>query len=156
VGRTIRCQGAIVRNDHLLLIQHRHRVDSAGGARTYWLLPGGGQEPGESEEACVVREMREETGLEVQVVRLLLDDPDVPGGGYQRRHTYLCQVLGGEAAPGYEPEVEAQDYTIAAVGWFDLADPLLWDKQIWQDPITAPTVQQIRAALGYGAPETSE
>lgn len=149
MGRTVRCQGAIVHDHQLLLIQHRHHADG----RSYWLLQGGGQEAGESEEDCVVREMREETGLDVQVLRRLLDEPD-QRGYYQRRRTYLCAVLGGQAAPGYEPEVDAaEEYGIVAVQWFDLRDPHSWEAQVWQDPITAPTVRQIRAALGYAAAE---
>ena len=35
----------------------------------YWALPGGRSEPGEEVEATVVREVKEETGLDVTVVR---------------------------------------------------------------------------------------
>jgi 8-oxo-dGTP pyrophosphatase MutT (NUDIX family) len=36
-----------------------------------WCLPGGAMDPGESLEECCVREVWEETGLEVRVVRLI-------------------------------------------------------------------------------------
>ena len=36
-----------------------------------WCLPGGGMDPGESLEECCVREVWEETGLTVRVVRLI-------------------------------------------------------------------------------------
>lgn len=36
-----------------------------------WSIPGGGMEPGESIAGCVVREVREETGVEVRPVRLV-------------------------------------------------------------------------------------
>ena len=39
--------------------------------RDQWELPGGRLEAGESPEACLVREVREETGLEVSVDGLL-------------------------------------------------------------------------------------
>lgn len=36
-----------------------------------WCLPGGAMDPGETLEECCVREVREETGLVVRVVRLI-------------------------------------------------------------------------------------
>jgi len=56
VSKRIRYQGAILRDDHLLLIKHRDHVDG----REYWIIPGGGRENGETEEECVVREMCED------------------------------------------------------------------------------------------------
>ena len=69
--RITRYQGAIIRDHHILLIQ---QTEHASG-RSYWLLPGGGIEPDETEEDCVQREMWEETGLHVHVQCLLLDEP---------------------------------------------------------------------------------
>src|SRR5437899_1383697 len=99
MSRVIRYQGAILYNHQLLLIKHREHATG----HSYWVIPGGGIEVGEAEEACVQREMHEETHLEVEVGRLLLDEPAAPGGVYQRRKTYLCRPISGEAQPGYEP-----------------------------------------------------
>ena len=65
--KTIRYQGAILRDAHILLVLHREHM----GGRSYWLLPGGGREDCETEVECVIREMKEETGLDVKVA----DDP---------------------------------------------------------------------------------
>ena len=144
--RDIRYQGAIIKDDHMLLIRHREHV----GGRSYWVIPGGGREPGESEEECVRREMREETSLDVAVERLLLDEVGIPGGVYKYRKTYLCRIIGGTAAPGFEPEPEASsNYAIVEVRWFDLTDPSSWGEDMKEDPFTYPMVRRICAALGY-------
>ena len=149
--RTIRYQGAIIRNDHILLIRHREHATG----RTYWVIPGGGREAGETEEGCVEREMLEETSLVVGVEKLLLEEAGVPGGVYQRLKTYLCKVVEGEARPGYEPEAEAAEwYAIAEVRWFDLKDPNGWDPLLQEDPFTYPLVQRIREVMGYAREAT--
>jgi ADP-ribose pyrophosphatase YjhB (NUDIX family) len=147
--RVIRYQGAIVRDDQILLIKHTEHKNGRG----YWLVPGGGREAGESEEACVQREMLEETCLHIRVERLLLDEPGEPGGVYQRMKTYLCRVVAGEARPGYEPELAAAaEYGITDVAWLDLRRTTTWPAAIVTDSITYPLLQRIRAVLGYGEP----
>jgi 8-oxo-dGTP diphosphatase len=143
--RTARYQGAIVQNDRILLIKHHHYDDGS----EYWVIPGGGREPGETEEECIRREMKEETHLEVRVERLLLDVQLDPGNPY-RRKTYLCTPIAGNAGPGSEPEPDAaQLYAITEVAWFDLRDEATWDPLAVGDPITYPQLQHIRSALGY-------
>jgi ADP-ribose pyrophosphatase YjhB (NUDIX family) len=144
--QTIRYQGAIIRDDHILLIKH---CEHATG-HTYWVLPGGKRESLETEKACVQREMLEETQLAVRVERLLLDDVGVPLGLYMRLKTYLCKIISGEALPGFEPEKEAaQQYAIAEVQWFDLRNPNEWKAQLESSPFTLPLLQRVRGVLGY-------
>jgi ADP-ribose pyrophosphatase YjhB (NUDIX family) len=114
--RLIRYKGAIIQDHHILLIRHQERANG----RDYWVIPGGGREDGESEDTCVMREMKEETNLSIRVERLLLDEARPPGKVYRRAKTYLCSVVGGEEHPGYEPELEAaQAYAIVEVRYFD-------------------------------------
>jgi len=142
----IRYQGAIVRGNQVLLIQHREHASG----RAYWLLPGGGQEEGESAEECVVREMREETGLEVRVERLLYEAPEPSIGANKRYQTYLCSIISGTPKPGYEPEPYAdQKYSIADVGWFDLNQEDSWGELVCSDPITYPQLKRLRRLLGF-------
>jgi ADP-ribose pyrophosphatase YjhB (NUDIX family) len=144
--KRIRYQGAILRDDHVLLIKHRNH----GDGRAYWVVPGGGRENGESEEACVAREMKEETHLDVIVERLLFEDGIDDNEAYRSAKTYLCRVAAGEAKPGYEPEIEAsQNYGIVEVRWFDLRRPETWDALLLADEITLPWMRRVREKLGY-------
>lgn len=89
----IRCVGAVItRADGWLLLVRRGNEPGRG----LWSLPGGRIEPGESEAAAVVREVREETGLTVAV--------GAQAGRVQRGPydiaDYFAVVTGGELAAG--------------------------------------------------------
>lgn len=146
--RHTRYQAAILRGPEILLIKHREHADG----RSYWVLPGGGIEAEETEIDCVRREVLEETHLGVSVEALLLDEPAFIDNGspYRRFKTYLCHPLTAEAAPGYEPELEAAAvYAIVEVAWFHLTDETTWNDVLIRDPIIAPLLRRIRAALAW-------
>jgi 8-oxo-dGTP pyrophosphatase MutT (NUDIX family) len=146
VTRSTRYQGAIICDHHILLLK---QIEHATG-RSYWQIPGGGIEADETEEQCVQREMLEETGLQVQVHSLILDEPSTPGAIYQRWKTYRCSILAGEAHPGSEPEAAyATAYSFTEVGWFDLQHPTTWDAQLGAHSYISSFLQRIRVALGY-------
>jgi len=139
-----RYQAAIIRDGHVLLIKHHERATK----RTYWVLPGGRRDPGETEEACVRREIREETGLDISVDRLLSDE-SIAAGFHRRYRTYLCEVLSGDPRPGSEPEADAAWYEIVEVRWFDLRRSYEWEDGLKDNPIIFPLLQRIRELLGY-------
>jgi 8-oxo-dGTP diphosphatase len=145
VRRDIRYQAAIIQNHHVLLLRAAER-DGA----TFWLPPGGGREGEETAEACVCREVFEETSLSVEVERLLFADPAIPGDTYDHLHTYLCRIQRGVAAPGVEPETDTEEHSsIQEVGWFDLRDPASWSSSHAMGQITSSWLEKLRAALAY-------
>jgi ADP-ribose pyrophosphatase YjhB (NUDIX family) len=142
--RVIRYQAAIIRDKEILLIRHQEH-----NGNTYWLLPGGGIEDGETAFECVKREVFEETHLKVSVRHLLYTVASPANDAtYQRFNTYLCHPIAGEAQPGFEPELEAStSYSIAEVGWFNLFNEAEWGNIILNDSITYKQLLLIRNAL---------
>jgi 8-oxo-dGTP diphosphatase len=146
LNRHTRYQGLIIKDDQILLIRHSELSTGRG----YWVIPGGGLDPDETELECVVREMKEETNLDVEVKRLLFDEPVPNEGPYQWRKSYLCRPIAGTAAPGREPEPEAAAaYAITEVRWFDLRDDRDWPDDLHNDPFTYPQLVRLRETLGY-------
>ncbi|MDW8307564.1 MAG: NUDIX domain-containing protein [Leptospiraceae bacterium] len=61
----IRTAGLYVRDGQVLLVKHQR------DGRQYYLLPGGGQEPGESMQKALEREWREELNVQIKVGEFL-------------------------------------------------------------------------------------
>lgn len=143
--RHTRMQGLIIQDDSILLIRGYERRTGA----SFWVIPGGGLESGESEEECVIREMLEETGLVVRVETLLIEQEAPPDGtSYKRLKSYICTPVAGFPEPGSEPEDDV-NFEIAAVRWFNLEDISTWSTDLCRDPFTYPHLVKVRQALGY-------
>ncbi len=139
-ARDVRYQAAVVDVRGLLLLRCQPPHEPA-----FWILPGGGREPGETEAACVAREVREEAGVDVAVGALLYDVPaDPPDGTYERWRTYRCRITRGEPTPG-GGEGWA---TLTAVRWLPLDDPAAWEPALRDDAFLHPQLLRIVAALG--------
>jgi ADP-ribose pyrophosphatase YjhB (NUDIX family) len=85
----------------VLLFKHTYRRDKP------WGLPGGSLQPGESLETCLVRELREETGMEFEVggVVTAAAHPD-------RRRVdmiFACRLANGQGLELFRPSAEVSD-----------------------------------------------
>ncbi|MBB2937240.1 ADP-ribose pyrophosphatase YjhB (NUDIX family) [Amycolatopsis bartoniae] len=111
-----RCVGGIVHDPagRLLVIRRGHEP-----GRGLWSLPGGRVEPGESDAQAVVREMREETGLDVRPGALV---GTVVRGRYEI-HDYACEVLSGDLRAGDDAD-EARWVDSAAFTALELTEGL--------------------------------
>ncbi|MBI3236160.1 MAG: NUDIX domain-containing protein [Chlamydiales bacterium] len=66
-----------------------------------WVLPGGGLDPGESPEKGAIREVFEETGYEVAILRKVAEYLPV-NRMTQYTHLFECTILGGSPQTGKE------------------------------------------------------
>jgi 8-oxo-dGTP diphosphatase len=98
VARRVPCAGAVIRDAAGRLLLIRRRNEPGAGL---WSLPGGRIEPGETAGQAVVREVREETGLEVSAGRLLgvVRRPGLAGAVLEISD-FEAHVTGGSLAAG--------------------------------------------------------
>lgn len=96
--------GAVVQDDDgRLLVVLRGREPAAGR----WTLPGGRVEPGERAADTVVRELREETGLDVEVAGFIGFSEVFDGDQHFVILDFLAAVVGGEARAGDDADAVA-------------------------------------------------
>ncbi|HEU5248154.1 MAG TPA: NUDIX hydrolase [Candidatus Udaeobacter sp.] len=93
-------RAAVISEDKILLVKER------GDG---WTLPGGWVDPGESPSEAAVRETKEESGYDVNAVRLIaIYDRDRHGHPPCPFHVYklifLCKLVGGSAKTSLETE----------------------------------------------------
>jgi len=128
--------GAVIIEQNRVLLVQRGREPLKGK----WSLPGGMLELGESLAEGVVREVREETGLIVEVLELveLLDRvhrESIPDGERVRYHyviaDYLCRVVGGTLHASSDAD---------AVRWIERAE---WNSHsaLALDPVTIRVIE---------------
>jgi ADP-ribose pyrophosphatase YjhB (NUDIX family) len=88
----------------VLLFKHTYR-------KFEWGIPGGVLEYKEQPAEAVVREFQEETGMQIEVIRLLkvASAREFPHLGI----TYLCKIISGEFKPSHE---------ISEMKYFDVND----------------------------------
>ena len=131
----------VVHKERVLLVRRGHEP-----LKGQWSLPGGLLEVGESLEAAVVREVEEETSLQVRAVELieLLDRIHRDGDRIRYHYViadYLCLVVGGDLRAASDAE---------AVRWVERAE---WNSPsaLALDPVTARVIEagwQRAKALG--------
>ncbi len=94
--RVIEVSAALIFHHGRLLITQRHAKSHLGGL---WEFPGGKREAGETFEQCLIREIREEIGVEISVGKLFEEISHT----YPEKSVHLkffsCQLVSGEPKP---------------------------------------------------------
>ncbi len=108
----------IIREGKMLLMRRAH------AGREYYILPGGTIEKGETPEAAAVRELKEETGLDIMLAKKLFEHDVAPDAGskYDKQYYFLAGSVQGEPILGGEEAsitVEGNSYELH---WLPLED----------------------------------
>ncbi|MCP4428859.1 MAG: NUDIX domain-containing protein [Chloroflexi bacterium] len=107
---------------NVVVIENGRILLTLRGDVPIWCLPGGGVDAGESVAQCAIREVFEETGVEVELTRLV--------GVYSRPHwgldgdhvvLFAARPIGGKLRPADGEAVDARYFAPN-----ELPEPLFW------------------------------
>ena len=110
-----RACAAILHKKKILMVLHKT------AERAYWTLPGGGVNENESLEQATVREVKEETGLDVKAIRLLFVEDYEFGISY----CFLAELTNHNTEPTLDflPKEESEFGTMLhSAAWHSLRD----------------------------------
>lgn len=97
----------------LLMVRQDH------AERVVWMVPGGGIEKGENAAQAAVREVREETGLAIDLGPMLFHVEEVSEERGQRFvNFFLADISGGEAVLGSDPEFDSEHQVLSELRFF--------------------------------------
>jgi len=121
----IEVSAALIFRGGKLLITQRHADAHLGGL---WEFPGGKREAGESFEQCLVREIREELGVEISVGKLFEEIRHDYTEKSVHLKFFLCKILSGEPQPLDCAALKWIDWPQLAAHEFPAADAQLLEK----------------------------
>ena len=99
----------VSRDDRFLMIRRAEGIVAGG----WWCFVGGGMEPGESEQAALVREFREELGGEIVPHHRVWDWTREDGG--LRLYWWQCELADGALRPNPAEVSEFRWLTVAEI-----------------------------------------
>jgi 8-oxo-dGTP diphosphatase len=129
----IEVSAALIFHDGKLLITQRHAGSHLGGL---WEFPGGKREAGETFGECLVREIREELGVQISVGELFEEISHAYPEKTLLLKFFICKLLSGEpqlldcAAIRWVNKAELDDYEFPSAD-AQLLEKLKNPRQAW-------------------------
>jgi 8-oxo-dGTP diphosphatase len=140
VSRVVRCQAVIIKDNRMLVL----RQYNCKRQEEYWMLPGGGLEDGETEQQCIIREIKEETGFDVEIKEVLFDEPGNGKDVYQRYITFLCMPV-KESVEKIGNETVSYRKILELV-WISVTDENEWNEYLLTEQFY-PSMKKIKDRL---------
>lgn len=100
MSKRISSRGIIIDDDSVIAM-FRRRIKDDGTVKEYYVIPGGGIEEGETLQENVIRELKEEFGVDVKVLGFLGTDESEDSIA----NFFHCEIINGEPRLG-GPELE--------------------------------------------------
>ena len=108
---------AVIIDDNRLLVFFRRKVRD-GKEVTYYAIPGGHVEENETMEETVVRELKEEMNLDIEILNylgnLVVDN--------QEENYYYAKIVGGELCFGGEELEKCNDDNYYEIRWLPIEE----------------------------------
>jgi len=138
--KTMVAAGAVIRDGNGRILLVKHKIERGGFWQGKWICPGGQLEPGETLAEGALREVREETHLDVKIDRALpAFDTIFRDGDTPLLHViyidFLVDLVGGDLQP---------DDDIAKAEWWNTQTLI----QRWHE--LHPDTQRLLEIAGYG------
>ncbi len=130
----------IIIEDGRVLMSHERKHDS-------WTFPGGGVDDGESYEECCIREVGEEAGKVVEIVRPFAAVKEYYRDACYTSYFYICRIIaeGKHNPTPYEIEVDAHPE------WIEIETliPILEEKIKNKEPNLGVHIREHRVLTEY-------
>jgi len=139
----VRVNGIHIKNDQILMVKHR-----MGEEKHFWNVPGGGMEYGTSATENLIREFKEETGLDVKVESFLFVHEYLEPPLHAIELFFEISAEKGEHYLGEDPELTKENQLLAEICYLGVEEldkipkeekhPLFWgikslnDVRIWK------------------------
>ncbi|MBU4274272.1 NUDIX domain-containing protein [Patescibacteria group bacterium] len=109
---------AIIIKDNKILTIKRTKPDTV-----FWVMPGGGVEKGETNEKALIRETKEELGVDITVGSLFWSaDSKRPETIGHKEYFYFCDIKSGKLGSGNGPEFHKDTLYVGKydIEWIDI------------------------------------
>ena len=109
---------AIIIEDGKLLTMFRRKIKKDGSVKEYYVIPGGGLEESETLEENVIRELKEEFNVDIEIVKFLsTEEYDDTIANY-----FLCKIVNGTPKLGGEELDRITPENYYEIRYIDLND----------------------------------
>ena len=142
----VRVCGILEEQGGILLARH----SSIGKKGVLWAPPGGGMKFGSDAEQNLIREFKEETGLDISVEEFLLVHEFLSPPLHAIEMFFRVRRTGGELIMGHDPEMEINDQIIKEIRFVSREELLLMDPEIVHNALSEFVhFKSFKPATGY-------